>query len=324
MKNTCIIGYGAIGPIHAAALNRTENARFYAVCDISKERLSDCRREYDVKCFESFDDVLKCNDIDTVHICTPHYLHFDMIRKAIAAGKEVVAEKPVTMKKSEFDLLKNMPQADKICVVLQNRYNPPIVKLREIVQSGEFGEIKAIRGIVTWNRTAEYYKSGSWRGKWATEGGGVLINQAVHTLDLMTYLAGEVSQLRANSMNYSLENDIEVEDTFVSYMNFKNGANGIFLATNAYSANTPPEIEIVFEKKVVYYVYGKLIVDGETLALNSKPHMGKDYWGCGHEVMIKNYYDLNSFFSVHDAENTMNTMFAMYESAAQNGIIKAI
>ena len=137
MKNACIIGYGAIGPIHAMALEHTENARFYAVCDIDPARLDACREQYDVKCLDHFDAVLADEQIDSVHICTPHYLHFDMIRRALAAGKTVVAEKPATMTKSEWDQLKALPGADKICLVLQNRYNPSIVRLKEMAQSGE-------------------------------------------------------------------------------------------------------------------------------------------------------------------------------------------
>lgn len=319
MKNACIIGYGAIGPIHAMALEHTENARFYAVCDIDPARLDACREQYDVKCLDHFDAVLADEQIDSVHICTPHYLHFDMIRRALAAGKTVVAEKPATMTKSEWDQLKALPGADKICLVLQNRYNPSIVRLKEMAQSGEYGEIRAVRAFMTWNRTPEYYRSGAWRGKWATEGGGVLINQAVHTLDFMTYIAGGVDSLRANSMNYSLQDVIETEDTFTAYMRFQNGAGGIFFATNAYPINSAPEVEVVFEKKTVRYAYGRLTADGEVLAEDVKPTVGKDYWGSGHERLIRKYYDEQVYFSPADAEDTMNVMFAMYASAAENG-----
>lgn len=319
MKNACIIGYGAIGPMHAVALERTKNAHFYAVCDIVRNRLEACRQKYNVKCFDNFDAVLEDEMIDSVHICTPHYLHFDMICRALAAGKDVVVEKPVTMTKDELDRLKAVPNSDKVCVVFQNRYNPCVVKLKEMTQSGEFGKVLAIRAFMTWNRTEEYYKNDEWRGKWATEGGGVLINQAVHTLDFMTYLGGSISMLKANCMNYSLQDVIEVEDTFTSYMRFKNGAYGIFFVTNAYSINSAPEVEVVFEKKTVRYAYGRLTIDGTVLTEDSKPQIGKEYWGSGHELLIKKYYDNQEYFSVLDSWDTMNAMFAMYESAKENG-----
>lgn len=319
MKNACIIGYGSIGPVHAAALQGLEHARLYAVCDTNTARLEACRQKYDVKCLEHFEAVLEDPEIEAVHICTPHYLHFDMIRRALAAGKTVVAEKPVTMTRAEFDDLKKLPGADKICLVLQNRYNPAVVALKQLCESQQYGKLLAIRGIMTWNRTPEYYQSGEWRGKWATEGGGVLINQAVHTLDLLTYLGGKVSSLKADHMNYSLENVIEVEDTFTAFMKFENGAGGIFFATNAYPATTAPSLELVFEEKTVQYAYGRLMVDGITLAEDSKPSLGKECWGSGHQYLIKNFYDAGEYFSLADAENTMYTMYAMYESAAEGG-----
>lgn len=320
MNNACVVGWGAIGPIHAAALEKTENARFYAVCDIDKSRLDDCVGQYtDVRCFDNFDSVLADPNIGSVHICTPHYLHFDMISRALAAGKRVVAEKPVTMTSEEFERLKELPGADKVCCVLQNRYNPCIVRMKELVQSGECGKILTLRAVMAWHRTPEYYASGAWRGKKAAEGGGVLINQAVHTLDFMTYIAGGVERLRAESMNFSLRDVIETEDTFVSCMDFKSGARGIFFATNAYGITSAPELELVTERRTLHYYGKKLFADGALIAEDINPKIGRDYWGSSHEQLIRGYYDEDRYFSPLDAADTMNTMFAMYKSAAENG-----
>lgn len=319
MKNVCITGYGAIGPVHAKALENVENARLYAVCDINPDRMNLCREKYAVKAYGDFDEMLKDSEIDSVHICTPHYLHFDMIRKALEAGKSVVAEKPVTMTGSQLDKLMNTDGSEKICLVLQNRLNPCVQRFKELVESRELGEIKAVKGILTWNRAKEYYLSGEWRGKWDTEGGGVLINQAVHTLDFLTYLAGDISSIKANMYNYSLKDVIETEDTFTAYFGFKSGISGVFFATNAYSVNSPAEVEIVFEKGTARYIYGKLLINGDTAAEDKKPDAGKDYWGTGHQALLKRYYDKNEFFSLSDAENTMKTLFAMYDSAKNGG-----
>ena len=319
MKNVCIVGYGAIGPVHAKALENVKAAKLYAVCDIDSKRAQLCQKQYGAKIYSDFEDVLKCKDIDAVHICTPHYLHFDMICRAIEYKKDVVAEKPVTMTREQFDSLLNISGSEKVCLVLQNRLNPCIQKLKNITENKELGEIKAIKGIVTWHRTKEYYQSASWRGRWDTEGGGVLINQAVHTLDLLVYLAGDIDCLKANMFNYSLENEIETEDTFTAYLSFKSGVKGLFFATNAYPVNTAPEIEIVYEKGIAKYSYGKLTIDGVIVAEDMKPDIGKDYWGTGHSGLLKNYYDQNFFFSPYNAKNTMYTLFAMYESAKTGG-----
>ena len=314
MKNICIIGYGAIGPVHAAAIEKVENAMLYAVCDNNPKKIEKCKQKYDVAGYKDIDEMLCDVNIHSVHICLPHYLHFEVIKKALAKGKEVVVEKPVTMTKAEFDELLTLKNADKVCVVLQNRLNASIASLKEMADSGKMGRIKAAKGILTWCRDAQYYAQDEWRGKLATEGGGVLINQAVHTLDYFSYVAGGVDCVRAQMDNYTLD-QIEVEDTFSAVLKLKNGEKGIFFATNAYGEDSTPEFEVIFEKGKACYKDGKLFVDGVVLAEDYKPELGKAYWGAGHEALIKRYYDSGEYFSLADVKNTMYTIFAMYESA---------
>lgn len=317
MKNICIVGYGAIGPVHAQALKGAKTAKFYAVCDIKPEKVEECRLEYDVIGYTDFDTMLSDPEIDSVHICTPHYLHFQMIKKALAAGKSVVCEKPLTMTKDEFEELLTLENSDKVCVIMQNRLNPCIRMFKDIIQSGEMGEIKTAKGIMTWQRTQEYYDSDEWRGKWSTEGGGVLINQAVHSLDFFNYLIGDVKELKAQMTNFSLEK-IEVEDTFSAYITFQSGVNGVFFATNAYGDNTYPLFEVVFEKGIVRYIDSKLYRDGELIEEDDLPRVGKSYWGSSHEALISKYYDEGEYNSPQTIKNTMYTVFAMYESAKNN------
>ena len=318
MKKVCIVGYGAIGPIHAAAIEKTDNARLWAICDNVQKKLDICKEKYDVVCYSDFEEMLLDKEIDSVHICTPHYLHFEMIKKALAAGKSVVCEKPVTMTKAEFEELLSLEGADKVCSVFQNRLNPCFVRLKQIADSGELGKVLSVKAIVTWCRTAEYYAADEWRGKWATEGGGVLINQAVHTLDYLCCIGGRSVSVKADMMNYSLP-EIEVEDNCVARVLFEGGAAGIFFASNSNGANSPLDFEVVFEKGIARYTDAKLYVDKKLEEEDFKPTIGKDYWGRGHETLVRNYYDLNQYLSPFDVKNTMNTMFAMYESAKQNG-----
>ena len=322
MKNVCIVGYGAIGPVHAKALEMVEQAKLYAVCDIDVGKRALCKEKYDVLEYDDFDDILQDKDIDAVHICTPHYLHFEMVKKALAAGKDVVVEKPVTMTREEFGALQELEGVERVCVVLQNRLNPCVQKLKEIIESGELGAVKAAKGILTWHRDKAYYEGGAWRGKWATEGGGALINQAVHTLDYFCYLIGDVKSVKANMSNYSLEGVIEVEDTVTAYLELEDGVKGIFFATNAYSENSAPFFEVSFEKGTARYMDKKLWVNGELLAEDAVPSTGKAYWGNSHTPLLKKYYDEHKYFTVADAKKTMETVFAMYESAYSNFSIK--
>ena len=153
----------------------------------------------------------------------------------------------------------------------------------------------------------------------ATEGGGVLINQAVHTLDLMGYLGGGISSLKANMMNYSLQDIIEVEDTFSAMLKLKNGGTGIFFATNAYEADSKYDIEVVFENGTAHYVDDRLLLNGEEICHDTTVTGEKAYWGAGHEELIRNFYKDNIYFNIEEAKNTMYSLFAMYESAKNNG-----
>ncbi len=317
MKNVCIVGYGAIGPIHAAALLKTQNAKLYAVCDISAEKVRIAQEKYDVITYTSFEEMLLDKSIDCIHICTPHYLHFDMMKAVLECGKNIVCEKPVTMTKAEYDELLTLPGAKNICVVLQNRLNPCMKRFKEIAQNGRLGKIKAVKAFLTWFRNADYYAQDGWRGRWATEGGGVLINQAVHTLDLFSYIVGDVSSVKAQMTNFSLP-EIEVEDTVTAHLNFECGATGVFYATNAYAEDSAPEFEVIFENGVVCCKNDKLFLDNVIIEENSPAKLGKSYWGNGHEELIKNYYDKNIFFSPFDVSNTMYTLFGIYESAKSN------
>ena len=319
MKNVCIVGYGAIGPIHAAALEKVENANFYAVCDCDESRIKRCTDKYFVKSYSDFDEMLSDASIDSVHICTPHYLHFDMVRKALEKNKEVVCEKPLAMDDEQFEKMLALPGVEKVAVCFQNRLNTCVLKMKEILASGQVGSVIGVRGLLTWIRDKAYYDTDSWRGKWETEGGGVLINQAIHTLDLMGYFTGGFKSLKAAMNNFSLENVIEVEDSFMASLRTNSDAKAIFFATNAFSSNSTPDILVVCEKGTLHYTDDKLFLNDEMLCHDVTAEGEKAYWGTGHITLLKEYYDHGKYFSVFDLANTMKTVFAMYESARQGG-----
>lgn len=319
MRNVCIVGYGAIGPIHAKALSVIDEANFYAVCDTDISHINVCKEKYDVISYTDYSTMLNDADIDTVHICTPHYLHYEMVKLALEKGKKVVCEKPIAMKKDEFESMLKLPDIDKVVIVFQNRLNACVNKMKELLDNKTYGNINGVRGLVTWCRNKEYYTKADWRGKWETEGGGVLINQTIHTLDMMGYLTGGFTSLKANMMNFSLKGTIEVEDTFVASLRTKNNAKAIFFATNAYSSNSLPDIEVVCENATLHYTDGRLFVNSELVCEDSLAIGEKSYWGKGHAMLFHNYYSENRYFNIYDAENTMKTVYAMYDSAKNNG-----
>lgn len=323
MKNVCIVGYGAIGPVHAAALENVEKAQLYAVCDIDPDRRRLCRERYDVAEYEDFDVMLSDQAIDSVHICTPHYLHYEMAKKALAAGRNVVMEKPAARTRREWNDLKTLEGADKICVVFQNRLNPCVQALKELIENGSLGPVRAARGILTWCRDRAYYESADWRGKWITEGGGLLINQAIHMLDFFSYLLGGIQSVRTDMCNHTLEGVIEAEDTLTAHLELAEGVRGVFFATNGYSENSDPFFEISFEKGTARYIDKKLWVGGRPAAEDVPAAGGKAYWGSSHGLLLQRYYDEGKFFALSDADNTMETLFAMYEDAYGAGYLSA-
>lgn len=314
--NSCIVGYGAIGPVHTEAVEQLDNAFLYAVCDIDRARADNAAEKYGIKAYYDFDECIKDKNIDVVHICTPHYLHCEMICKALENGKKVVVEKPAVMKRTELDLLFSKYDVTNVFPIVQNRKNHCIEELKRIVATEDVGKLIGIKAIVTWHRDAAYYNSAEWRGTKEYEGGGVLINQAIHALDLMTYFAGAAKKVNASMKNYSLEGVIDVEDTIDACIRFENGVKGIFYATNAYCSNQPLQLELEFENRRFRYADGMLISGDKIICKDSTEYKGKSYWGNGHIKALSDFYENNSKMSLHSIKDTMLAMFAIYESAA--------
>ena len=324
--NACIVGYGAIGPVHANAINQTDNANLYAVCDINSERAKKCANEYNCVIYSSFDEMLKDGSIDVVHICTPHYLHKDMAIKALKAGKDVVLEKPVAINRADMDELakffNSKENKNRLCVMLQNRRNICIEKLKEIISNNDLGKLKGITGSVFWKRDEAYYNHDLWRGKWATEGGGLIINQTVHMIDMMLYFGGKVKCFKAALNHWHISN-IEVEDNAQMLMYFENGARGIFNASNCYVTDEPYILDLLFEKAHYRYSDNCLYKIGkkgaEFITSDKSVKVGKAYWGSGHIAVIENFYDSlvgkeACYTDINDAYDTMKMVFDIYES----------
>ncbi len=332
MLKAAIIGCGAIHELHAYAIKENENTELYAVCDIVKERADKTAEEFGCKAFYSFEDVLKCGEIDVIHICTPHYLHAPMAIAAMNAGKHVFCEKPMAIKPSDaqnmIDTAKKTGKTLGIC--FQNRYRNVAMQAKRIIDSNVLGKIKGARANVFWKRDRDYYASGDWRGKWDTEGGGVLINQSIHTLDMLNWLCGGAQELKAHVDTFELSDCIEVEDSAFVNLRFKDGANALFTATNVYAADSPIEVDIVCENgslsirdklTVKYQDKTEIYEDAKSKAF------GKTVWGITHKQIIDDYYSSlieNRPFFVHGGEgiNAVKLIDAIYTSHKEDRYVK--
>lgn len=324
-----VIGCGLISKNHLKALKNVEHVTCTAVCDIVREKAEAAAQTYGVKeVYTDYKEMLKQADIDVVHICTPHYLHAQMAVDALEAGKHVLCEKPMALTVEDA---RRMEEAEKrsgriLGICFQNRYNEASVYMKKLMESGELGPVTGARGQVTWDRKPEYYSGSPWRGRWSTEGGGVLINQAIHTFDLLQWLTCPVVSVDAGISTRRLTDVIEVEDTADVLMTGSEGQRLLFYATNCYVKNAPVELEIICEHGSVKMT-GNVVVtekDGEitTQDYSSGTVFGKDYWGSGHGFLIDDFYRCireNQPFPVGSKEAMVSVKLleAVYRSARE-------
>ncbi len=329
-----VIGCGGVSKMHFMALSNNPDTEIVAVADIKPERADRAAAAYGGKAYYDFDELISSEELDCIHICTPHYLHTSMAIKALNKGINVLTEKPCSVSAEEVLALCDAQKKSgkQVGVCFQNRYNACVQYIKETILNGSMGKVKAIRAFVTWNRGKDYY-SDDWHGTLDKECGGVLINQAIHTVDLVGYFGGKCQSLIAHTHNDHLQGIIDVEDTANVLMTLENEVNAVLYATTAHSDDSPVLIEVVFEN-------GKLRTEGEKLycfdnnnsireiELNTdKVCHGKQYWGSGHTALINDFYDclkagrpfeIDAFEGGHAAK----IVYGCYESSKQNKSIE--
>ena len=292
---TAVIGCGGIAQVHLAAIADMPDVELVAVCDPVAERAQRAAKTYGAQAYSDYREAIAREDVDVVHVCTPHNLHAPVAIFALERGKRVLTEKPIASEVSDA-LAMIAADTGKLGVCFQNRYNGSVKLAREIVAGGEMGELLALRGSVVWYRTPAYYaESGGWRGTQQGSGGGVLINQAIHTLDLMSWFGG-VPEMVAGSVSTDLfAGEIEVEDSAHCRVQYAGGRTGVFYATVGHASDAPIELELSLERGRLL-IRGNTLIrydeEGETLLYEpEKPAKGaKAYWGTGHGALIQDFY----------------------------------
>lgn len=258
-----IIGVGNMGSSHAGYLIKGEvpGAELTAICDVSPERLKWARETLGegVQLFEDTAALFAANMVDAVLIATPHYDHPILAMEAFNHGLHVLIEKPAgvyTKKVREMNAAAE--KSGRIFGIMYNqRTNPLYQKLKDLVESGELGEIRRTNWIITnWYRSQSYYNSGGWRATWEGEGGGVLINQCPHNLDLWQWICGMPVRVRA-FCKFGKFHDIEVEDDVTAYVEYENGATGVFI-TSTSDAPGSNRLEITGDRGKIVMEDGKL------------------------------------------------------------------
>ncbi len=246
--NFGILGAGRIASRHADSIWARGDARLIAVCDTSKDRASRMASQYGATAYADYDEMLSRPDLDVVCICTPSGLHAEGGIRAARAGKHVLVEKPMALSLADADSLSATckEMGVKLSVVLQNRYNAPMKRLREAVEAGRLGRLLLATVTVRWYRPQEYYSGDDWHGTWAMDG-GALMNQAIHHIDALQWMMGEVESVFAYTA--TLAHQIEAEDTGVAVVRFAGGSLGsVEGSTITYPANIEGSLALFGER----------------------------------------------------------------------------
>lgn len=241
-----IIGTGLIAHFHAKAIADIENASLVGIYNHNANKAEEFSKVHGGKAYQSLEEMLSKPAIDIVSICTPSGLHLEPALKCIEAGKHCMIEKPleVTVERCNEIINAASKAGVKVAVIFPSRFYEVNRQLKQAIIEKRFGEIVIGGAYVKWSRTPEYYKSAGWRGTWEYDGGGALMNQGIHSVDLLQWMMGPVESVQAISANRRHKN-IEVEDTVVAILKFANGALGTIECTTAAYPGFFKKLEIV-------------------------------------------------------------------------------
>ena len=277
-----VLGLG-IGMAHVESVLASENAELVAVCDIDESKLDDVLEMCPtVRMYTDFEQLIDDKDVDIISVCLPSGMHADYAVRALEAGKHVLIEKPIDITyEKALDIEKARVRTGmKVGVVHQNRYNLNMYPIKEAIDGGKLGKIFLGTFAVKWYRDQNYYDRGGWRGTWEMDGGGSLINQSIHTLDIMQWLMGEVESVTSTMNVY--DHQIDTEDFTASLIKFKDGASATFVSTTCAYPGISTEI-------MVYGTEGAIEADADTIRSwkfkDSDGELDED----GEEQMIARY-----------------------------------
>ena len=327
MKSS-LVGCGGISGAHIKSIASNNQSELLSVADIKIDRANKVATETGAKPYASLDAMLDAEKPDVLHICTPHYLHASMALNALERGIHVLIEKPCAVNLQELELLRAAQRRTglKVGTCFQNRYNHSALQLQKLLQDEEeVGKLLSARGFVTWQRGADYYAD-DWHGTLEKECGGVLMNQAIHTLDMLQHVAGGIMAVTGHIANDHLKGIIEVEDTASAVLEFANGVGGVFFATVAYADDSPVFMEFKCENTVLRIEGDNLYrveKSGEIAAIKSfepKDYPGKACWGTGHLALICDFYasileDRPFEIDAFEGGKAVEAVLAIYESS---------
>ncbi len=267
-----LIGCGAIARLHAQAILNIENAELVAVYDNFYEFAEKFANEHKAKAYKTIEELLNDESVDIVNICTPSGLHAEIAVKIANAKKYIIVEKPMAITEEQLSVMIRAVEENgvKCEVVTQLRFSDAVQKIKKALNENKLGRILTADFKMKYLRTQEYYDKGAWRGTWKMDGGGALMNQGIHGIDLIQYLMGGVKSVQADCR--TLARKIEVEDTANLLVEYSNGAVGVIQCTTVCNPGYPRTLEICGEKGTIVLKEDKIDVwdiEGESKAENN-------------------------------------------------------
>ncbi len=248
-----VIGQGHIGKRHAEMIRRNEHAELIAVCDVLSKEETGCT-EIEVPYFRSIDELLSSGlDIDVVNICVPNLYHAEYAMKVLCCKHHVVLEKPIALTKKDAECLifKSLEVSRHVFCVMQNRYSPPSVWLKQVISENLLGHIYLVQLNCFWNRDDRYYKKGNWHGDGKLDG-GTLFTQFSHFIDIMYWLFGDITNIKGIFQDFNHQTMTDFEDSGVVSFDFVNGGIGnLSYSTSVWNTNLESSITIIGEKGTV-------------------------------------------------------------------------
>ncbi|MBE6598407.1 MAG: Gfo/Idh/MocA family oxidoreductase [Ruminococcaceae bacterium] len=276
-----IIGCGAISRLHIDAFRAIDGVEIRAVSDAVAEVAAKVGEQLNVEGYGDYKDLLKREDIDVVSICTPSGLHHDIAIDAAKAGKNIIVEKPLEVTTEKIDDIIHACKENgvKLACVFNNRYREGNLFIKKAIEAGRFGKLISANAFVQWYRAPEYYSKSNWRGTWAFDGGGTLMNQSIHYIDMLLWFAGPVKALTGYTATL-LHEGIETEDTATAIFKFKSGALGTIICGTSCYPGFPARIELTGERGTAVICDGAItswsFADEDPLDLEAAQYMAAD------------------------------------------------
>ena len=321
----CLIGCGVISGNHIPSLLRLNNVEIAALCDVRPEKAESRKQQFSLDCpvYEDYISMLDEVKPDSVHIMTPHHLHTEMTLEALKRNVNVLLEKPVCIKPEDLEILIKAEKESnaKVCVSFQTRYNETVRRALEIAEAD--GGATSAFATVVWNRNDDYYAQDAWRGRWATEGGGALINQAIHTIDLICVFLGKPTKIQSLVSKMRHCDNVEVEDTCAAIIDFADGKRANLLVSTTHSGQDNTTLHIETKQNVIEIRNSHLFVNAKKIQTERPAsYLGKKCYGNSHITLIEKFYDAlrtggEMPISLESALDAMKLVFGAYRSNSQ-------